>query len=634
MEKAPEVNTPRAFIEWVFAGRKEHEQIWTGAFNKPKRQAIPAGAREDSYFCAMAMSGDRRDMAQAREKDCRVFALVLDDVPIDQTLPLTPSYRIETSAGNTQCGYLLEPTLAYEQVTAVIDGLVADGWTDPGARGMSRVFRLPGSINTKEGKNRFEARIIDQTDVRYDLGHVKTAFNITTKVVDKPVQDDLGALVTAGDVMKAINLLHTTTPPKDQFSWWRCAAAFHYITVQAGMADAGRLIFHDWSGKDPDEYDDKARRRIEDQWRSGDVRGDRLTLGTLTSILKDQVEIPGREGRKLWFDPDDFIDVPPPVYIADQYVEEGTVGIFYGPPNQGKTFVMLDLALALATGQDWLGSIPVKQGHVVYLAGEGHSGMRRRAAAWAEHKGENIDHRISMSTEAMPLNDTIADVRAVLRDDTRAIVIDTFSTMFTGESENNNTEVAQWLRGLNELRVDHPKITIILVHHTGKNDSGSLRGASALLGNVDWTLSVKEGGQDGFVLGGNPEDKNRDGIKHEAKKLTGEVVDMGQYSTLVMKPFVSGDDDLEQQYGLKPRHLTILETLDATGKIKTTALRNALGLKDSDTQMYKDIDYLAGKRKDEEQGPRFIEKGKHDDNRTNTVELTPLGRTLLPGGEE
>ena len=57
----------------------------------------------------------------------------------------------------------------------------------------------------------------------------------------------------------------------------------------------------------------------------------------------------------------------------------------HGPSGGGKTFVVLEWALRMAAGMtDWNGA-KVSPGPVVYLAGEGHHGLRGRVAAWKQH---------------------------------------------------------------------------------------------------------------------------------------------------------------------------------------------------------------------------------------------------------
>ena len=62
-----------------------------------------------------------------------------------------PSYRIETSPGNEQWGYLLErPDARGLGVKALVDALVKKLGFDPGMAGPNRLVRLPEGVNTKK----------------------------------------------------------------------------------------------------------------------------------------------------------------------------------------------------------------------------------------------------------------------------------------------------------------------------------------------------------------------------------------------------------------------------------------------------------------------------------------------------
>jgi P4 family phage/plasmid primase-like protien len=122
------------------------------------------------YYCVSSV----REQAESdphlrRGRDNTRFAFVvgLDDIGTKAKKPsVSPSYKIETSPGNFQWGYLIEPyeldgkngqqTLFYE---ACIQGLINAGLSDPGAVGCYRLLRIPGSINTKPEHSGFRARV-------------------------------------------------------------------------------------------------------------------------------------------------------------------------------------------------------------------------------------------------------------------------------------------------------------------------------------------------------------------------------------------------------------------------------------------------------------------------------------------
>ena len=110
------------------------------------------------YFCVSAVTGSRKPLTggglggvmRGRDSLTRAFILVLDDVGTKATAPdLEPSYVIETSQGNYQYGYLINPTDNFTQYEALAKHCAAMGWSDSGAGGSYRVMRLPGSANLK-----------------------------------------------------------------------------------------------------------------------------------------------------------------------------------------------------------------------------------------------------------------------------------------------------------------------------------------------------------------------------------------------------------------------------------------------------------------------------------------------------
>jgi RecA-family ATPase len=83
--------------------------------------------------------------------------------------------------------------------------------------------------------------------------------------------------------------------------------------------------------------------------------------------------------RIIW---DNALDeVPPMKWLIEGILPEGSLGVVYGDPGAGKTFVVLDWSFSIATGDDWWGH-GTEPGDVIYVVGEGWTGIRDRAAAW------------------------------------------------------------------------------------------------------------------------------------------------------------------------------------------------------------------------------------------------------------
>jgi hypothetical protein len=80
------------------------------------------------------------------------------------------------------------------------------------------------------------------------------------------------------------------------------------------------------------------------------------------------------------------LEYRPPEYIVDELIEAETLGLIFGDPACGKSFLAVDIALSVATGTQFHGK-DVRQGSVFFIAGEGHNGLARRFEAWSKDKG-------------------------------------------------------------------------------------------------------------------------------------------------------------------------------------------------------------------------------------------------------
>jgi len=197
-----------------------------------------------------------------------------------------------------------------------------------------------------------------------------------------------------------------------------------------------------------------------------------------------------------WLIPaDDFASQPAPIsWLVKGWLQDQALIMVHGPSGGGKTFVVLDWCLRLASGaKDWMGC-RVKPGPVVYLAGEGHHGLRGRVAAWKVHHGAD---RLSMwlSRDGCDL-DKAEGLRRVV-DNVRAIgvkpcliVVDTLHRFLSGD-ENSAQDARSMLDSCASLMGEFG-CSVLLVHHTGVNEEaqGRARGSSAWRGALDIEISV------------------------------------------------------------------------------------------------------------------------------------------------
>ena len=200
-----------------------------------------------------------------------------------------------------------------------------------------------------------------------------------------------------------------------------------------------------------------------------------------------------------WLIPaDDFSAQPAPIsWLVKRWVQDQALIMVHGPSGGGKTFVVLDWCLRMASGMsDWCGN-KVKQGNVVYLAGEGHHGLRGRIAAWKHH--HQAGHlSMWLSKDGCDLNTPTGYLKVVeqvrmLPENPKVIVVDTLHRFLAGD-ENSAQDAKTMLDACNSL-MNEFGCSVILVHHTGVAEEAQhrARGSSAWRGALDIEISIVPG---------------------------------------------------------------------------------------------------------------------------------------------
>lgn len=219
----------------------------------------------------------------------------------------------------------------------------------------------------------------------------------------------------------------------------------------------------------------------------------------------------------------DILSLPDPKYLIDKHVPERGVGLLYGAPGTGKSFITLDAALSLAFGfTSWQGS-PINVSEpvsVVYLAGEGAPGYKTRAMAWMQERGIPREEwgterfrLVDESIDFMKPEDVEKVVRSVrVQTNTRValIVVDTVSTVIPGADENLQKDMTLFVRACRALERAF-SCPVWGVHHTNKG--GDMRGSSVFEGAGDFIFKLdrKKGERIGRLFCHKMKDGGADG---------------------------------------------------------------------------------------------------------------------------
>lgn len=317
-------------------------------------------------------------------------------------------------------------------------------------------------------------------------------------------------------------------PAEDYHDWIRVGMA-----LKAELGEAGWSYFDAWSASSSKYQGPEKTAR---KWRSFDADGE-ITIGTVVWLAEQNgwtmpprgPQIPPSIDRdwEVWLASQQAPDAPAEMNtglgfeimdLADLYLDDspyepdligpgvlgpGDIMLLFGPPKSMKSMACLDMFRAFALGESWLGLEPARPLKTLYAQFEvKRDAMRKRAklAQLTPAEIEALRGRFMVTGRFTPVltADFVADFsEAALRKfggELDVLILDPLANIFTGDSENDNTQMSRFLRQIKYLRnAISPNVAIVLVHHankTGRDDRHadpftSIRGASSLRGAYD-----------------------------------------------------------------------------------------------------------------------------------------------------
>ena len=203
-----------------------------------------------------------------------------------------------------------------------------------------------------------------------------------------------------------------------------------------------------------------------------------------------------------YFSDDDLKPFTFPPSLIKGLLPRNGIAFIGGQSGAGKTFVAIDMAAALATGQSFFGKRVKEKVGVVFIAGEGAETIQPRLTI--ARMARNIEGTLPISWTAIIPDFTKPDeVKAFInrlkqksvwmqeRYGVRmgAVVIDTLAAVFALQDENDNSEAAKVIRALKVIG-EALDVLMIPIHHYGKGAETGLRGASAWRAGCDAVLSI------------------------------------------------------------------------------------------------------------------------------------------------
>lgn len=197
----------------------------------------------------------------------------------------------------------------------------------------------------------------------------------------------------------------------------------------------------------------------------------------------------------------EIISAPAPTWRIARVLPTKGLGVLYGASRSGKTFLGIDMCMALARDVQWFGR-RVKRCGVLYIAAEGQVGLRLRA--YLKHNDIDADalaDQFRVVDSAVNLLDPRADLPELLEEMNAAaramgnvglVVIDTLNRIMPGGDENQSNDMGAVITSAKRIE-EALGCLVLFVHHSGKNVAAGARGHSSLRAACDVELEVVDG---------------------------------------------------------------------------------------------------------------------------------------------
>lgn len=433
-----------------------------------------------------------------------------DDHSCDVELPLEPHFVVQTSPGKFHRHFFVNG-LSQDDYKRLMHIMISDYGSDPNAKDLARVLRVPGFKNHKSG---FQVEIVAQSDKEpYTRSEVMEAFFYTpsikkavmemaTKTIDDPYYSRNLAIYQLGNRLadeevpldllpKALRLFEKEMRPTD------ASGQIKGMDFDNEIAS----ITRGWT-----QSSEERQRVIDEMPIIENVEALKFPLLTYEQLLNRPV--------LKW-------------YVKD-LIPAAELGFIYGESGTGKTFFAIHLVKHLIQGcGKFFGKKVADPVNVLYICAEGISGFRDRLQLAINDMSIEEKNRLRIIDRKPGLN-RVSDVKEIIsscnynRFVPNVVFIDTLAQTSGGANQDSNTEMQLYLDSVAKLNAAFDSMSII-VHHAGKDASKGMRGASCLKGAADVSIL-----------------------------LTGQKT-----KTAKIDKMKDGADDIEVHFELKPEVITV-----------------------------------------------------------------------------
>lgn len=481
----------------------------------PSLDALPP--HSDLYFCPVVFSGPKRIKENALPTNLLWSDL---DTAHPESCKLKPSVAWESSPGRYQALWFLASDIDPNEAAELSKRIAYTDGADKGGWDLTQVLRIPGSVNYKYPQKPPVSLLWATRKIRYTVSQLETSYAPvnspeSTLPTGTPATwpmispSDLNSAISSLPIGIRTKLFASTEGADRSMMLQRLARDI----LRFGIGSDYALLmlrassWNKFSGR-PDELL-RLQRQVSDatdavaqRKRERELSAATSASSTTTSSRSDDLDLVPDLATHGW---GDFLSIPTRLewLVQDSWVDR-TVGFISGRSKSYKTWIGLDLALSVLSGEPFLGEHPVGRiGPVLLIQEEDPTAIlqeRLRLIAKAKNmlptsqvtgkRTAIIDWKeyplTVMNTQGFSLAtpNHIAQVRRLIgRINPVMIMLDPLVNMMGQIDEHRATEVVELLREIKQWREEFG-CNVVVVHHWNKTATGEAdRGGAHMYGS-------------------------------------------------------------------------------------------------------------------------------------------------------
>jgi len=407
------------------------------------------------------------------------------------------------------------------------------------------------------------------------IPNLPVSFEPFRKYLKKQFQDNYSFSLKTPDpnwsLQRIKDELLSEIPKKLSYDEWiQIGMAIHF---QSNGSNEGFYLFDEFSAE-AENYPSGNEPSTLDKWKSFKGKNNSVTVGTLIYLKNKYSDLKKYTSSKsdkplLTKLKDARHELKKIDWLVEGMIKSGSLVMFAGAPSGGKTYLAIELLMSVASGKPFLDQHFTKQGDTVFIACEGRDSVLRRASAWINAKNDfkEIDNVyisqgeivVSLPENAEASSESMSNFIATNNINPKLIVIDTMNFSLGSAKENDVNDMTDYFRKLSNNMIRRFGATVLLIHHTSK-DNSDIRGSSSIRGALDSLFLISQPQHNLFKV---VNDKHKDRDLLFPFNLEGKAVEINLPDGSIESNLVLYTSQIQvSASGLSPIHQRVLDILE------------------------------------------------------------------------